>query len=202
MKKTLSGIIAIFGVIGISASIITNIIDNPMTPILSGLRVFRFFTLQSNLIVVIYFSALFILNKRTTRVFDDWLGGVTIYISITFIVFAFFLQGDWHPTGLEFINNIFSHYIVPLSVICFLIYYRYDYQFKVSHLKLWVIYPLLYLVFVLIHGSITLDYIYPFFNIVNHGWLYFFIFSLGLIVLFVILLFGTVYLTKKKSVNH
>lgn len=199
MKKAFSLIIVIAGTIGVLSTMIGSAIDNPTMPLLSSLQTLRYFTIQSNLIVVVYFWLLFSLKLDKNKKFNDMLGGVTVYITITFIVFAIMLARTWNPVGISQVGNILNHYIVPLLTIGFLIQFRKEYHFSFSNIKFWIIYPLIYGIFVLIHGAITLDYLYPFFEIDTNGIWYFLISVFTIIILFFFLSCSFIYLTKKKK---
>ena len=199
MKKAFTLTIVVLGTIGVLSTMIGSAIDNPGSPLISALQTFRYFTIQSNLIVIVYFWLIFSLKLDKNKKFNDFLGGVTVYITITFLVFAIMLAGTWNPNGVSQLGNILNHYITPLLTIGFLVWYRQEYNFEFSNIKKWIIYPLLYVVFVLIHGSITSDYIYPFFEVDTLGIWYFLISVFSIVTLFLILSSSLVFLTKKNK---
>ena len=169
MKKYLASTIVIVVTIGLLINIVVESISVDPINILKGFGLFRYYTLQSNLIVCLYFSAFLIGKWNKNDLFNRFIGGVVIYVTVTFIVFAIFIQPTYHPTGWNIVSNILLHYISPVLTIGFITMYRKEYLFQKKDVKYWIVYPSLYLVFLVIYGSITNDYLYPFFQVENVG---------------------------------
>lgn len=199
MKRKIALLIATLGSIGVLSTMIGSALDNPLTPFGSALGTLRYFTIQSNIIVIVYFWLLFLLKFDKHKKFNDSFGGVTVYISITFIVFAIMLARTWNPSGISQVGNILNHYVVPLLTLGYLIWFRKSYNFRLSNIKSWIIYPILYVIFVLIHGAFTQDYLYPFFEIDTIKIGYFLLAFLGIVTLFFILSISYIFLTKNKD---
>ncbi len=143
MKGKASLIITIFGILGILFILINNVLDNPATPIISGLGIFRHFTILSNLLIVIYFWLLFSLKLDKSKRFKKLLGDVAVYITVTGIVFAIILQKDFNPIGFKKLGSIICHYVTPVLTVGFLVYYRKDYHFSFKDFLRWLIFPLI-----------------------------------------------------------
>ena len=199
MKRKMALFIVIIGTLGILFTLIFHVLDNPATPLASGLGIFKYFTILSNLIVVIYFWLLFSLKLDKSEVFNKWFGGVTVYITITGMVFVIILQNGFQQIGFDKIGSIICHYIMPILTVGFLIYYRKEYKFCFKDIFIWIAFPILYIIFVLIRGSITNDYIYPFFELNSLGIGLFSIYLLAIVTFFGILSTGLVYLTAQKK---
>lgn len=200
MKRKLSLLIVVSGTLGILFNIANVLLENPSNPLLAGLGIFRYFTLLSNLLVVIYFWILFSLNKLDNKnSFKRWLGAVTVYITITFIVFFLFLQPTYTPVGFAKASSILCHYVTPVLTIGFMIYYQKDYKFNFKDILYWIVFPIVYVVFVLVYGGFTGDYFYPFLQLNYLGVTKFILNFIGLLVFFSFLSFGIVLLTKHKK---
>ena len=200
MKKYIAAFIVFFTAFGIVVEVLTASFEDGST-FFTGFRLFRYYTIQSNLIVAIYFSALLSNKYRNSLLFKKILGGVTVYVTITFIIFAVMLQKDFHPQGINFVTNIFLHYLVPILTMFFLIYYRKEYSFNYRDTVLWMIYPLIYILFMVIYGSITGDYLYPFFDVAVVGISGLIIAIIGLIIFFIIMSFLYVKIVSKKELT-
>ncbi len=168
------------------------IADSGSISISSGVKVlssYRYFTMQTNLFVLIWWSlALIYFNNSTvmTRLHGPVKGAITIYISVTFIVFATVLSPIYHPTGFDAFSNIVLHYLVPVFFILdWFVTERVDYQLK--SLPVWLLYPILYLGFSQVHGVLTTSYLYPFLNSKDLGLVRFFVSISILLVLFIVL---------------
>lgn len=199
MKRKFALIIAVLGTLGILFTLIYHMFDNPSTPLASGLEIFRYFTILSNLIVAIYFWLLFSLNLDKNSLFKKLLGGVAVYITITGVVFALFLQADFQQFGLDKVGSIISHYIIPILTVGFLLFFREDYNFSFKDIIKWSIFPIGYIIFLLIRGSVTSDYIYPFLELDSLGFGLFTLYFIVLIAFFGILSIGVVCLTRIKK---
>lgn len=201
MKKIIALIIALFGSTGILIDTIMYATEDGIN-ILKGIEIFKYFTIQSNLFVVIIciiFALELFKDKKTESIF---IGGTLLYILITLIVFFIFLRPIWHPTGIRYVANLLLHYIVPIGYFGFVVYYRHDYSFEVGDIKYWIIYPILYTVMVLIVGPLTGDYIYPFFNIPEVGVMGFVFMFVSILVLFLILSILIVKIVSKSTFTN
>ncbi len=168
------------------------------TNVLSALKYLLYFTVQCNIIVFIYFLLLFMGRKRDQDKFHIMFGGVLLYIFITMTVFILFLQRLYFPTGARVYGNLFSHYITPTLVIVYYFRQRDYYLFKMEHIKLWIIYPLLYMIIAVVFGMITGDYLYPFFQIDIVGISGLIISVITLVFFFLVLSFSLVKMVSKE----
>ena len=203
MKKKAQIFISILAFLGISFTLTeVMFLSNPSHPLLEGMDMFRYFTIQSNFIVGGYFLLAALHPIKNNPSFQKILGGVMIYITITFFVYMILLEPIYSPQGLQLVGSILCHYITPILVIAYTMFYKNDYHFVNKDIKLWIIYPLVYLLFLLLHGLITNDYIYPFFQVSNVGVIGLIIVVLFMVVFFLIMSFLLVkILSKSKNVN-
>ncbi|MCK5761827.1 MAG: Pr6Pr family membrane protein, partial [Candidatus Izimaplasma sp.] len=155
MKKKLILAITISSILGILFDVMVHVFIEPS--LVLTIKLFLYFTIQSNLIVFIYFLLLAIDENRDQGKYKTMFGGVLIYIFITMSVFIIFLQAIFHPTGLAFLGNMFVHYITPSLVITYFIIERKNYNFVFKDILLWLIYPLTYIAFIIVFGLLTGD---------------------------------------------
>ena len=129
------------------------------------IRYFSFFTILTNLIVAIYFTwLLFRKNNEVTSLpkRNNNLTAVTVYILVVGLVYQVVLRSLWHPEGLQKLVDELLHTIIPAAVLIFwLVYQNFD-RLKWKSILSWLIYPLVYLVYVLIRGKSSGYYPYPF----------------------------------------
>lgn len=200
MKVRLKVIISILAYVGIVITVLNNSFSEGFK-IGEGLNMFRYFTIQSNLIVGSYFSMSLINSVKDNKLFKKMLGGVTVYITITCLVFVVFLEARYEHTGIGHLSNLIVHYIVPVLTIVFLTIYRRDYSFEAKDIGKWVVYPLSYIVFVQIFGRVTGDYIYPFFEVDNIGVIGLIKSVVLLVLFFMFLSFLTMKIVSKKELT-
>ena len=199
MKKNWRLLIVLVGSIGILSFVLNEVFTvNPNSP-LSSLNIFKYFTVQSNLVAVIYFCMLIVLKIDHRNVkWKNLIGGVMIYTTITFLIFSIMLEGLWVERGLAKVGSISLHYVNPIMIIGYVVYFRNDYDFKLKDSLIWVIYPVFYLLFLVFWGFFTTDFLYPFFQVSSVGVLGLFISIVGLIGLFFVLSFIVVKILSKK----
>lgn len=155
-------------------TIITGAFINSIT---SGLPLvwlvsFKYYTMQTNLMVTIWFTlAIFWYNKPESleKIMGPLKGAFTLYITTTFIFFAILLQIFYHPTGWAAFSNIILHYLIPIAFIIDWVLTETKLKYKWNYLLYWTIYPIGYLVFAFIHGTFTSDYLYSFLDISRIG---------------------------------
>lgn len=157
--------------------------------IISGIQtkwISPMFTIQSNIGVFIWlcFAVLFdnkpdLLNK----IRGVFRGAVTLYITVTFLVFAILLQGS----GYFSYESLILHYIVPIGFIIDWILTERDVNYRWSFLLIWIIYPIVYLVLTMIEGAKSGFYPYFFLDIGVLGLGMFIMWVLILVAVFVIL---------------
>ncbi len=112
-------------------------------------ELFSFFTIQSNVLCLIMFT--FNLKKESPPLFR---GLVTVCITLTFLVFHFLLR----PAGLTMDNlgnlanmsTTFAHYLVPACIWTEYIFFSEKGKMKLLYPFIWIIYPLLYVAYILL----------------------------------------------------
>ncbi len=130
-------------------------------------RFFSFFTILTNTIVALFFTGQVLNVGRTYR--PGILSAVTVYIFIVGIVYQVLLRHIWEPHGLQLVVDEILHTINPLIVLLYWYLYEEKSLVKYSQIKGWLAYPLAYLVYIMIRGSFSGFYPYPFINVAQIG---------------------------------
>jgi hypothetical protein len=136
-------------------------------------RFFSFFTVLTNLLVAIYFTVSWLTPNSGLGHFFARPGVFTataVYIVIVGLVYQLILRGIWHPTGLQRLVDELLHSVMPLY---FLIYWFTGLAPKTVHWRQqfsWLIYPLVYLIFILLRGAVANYYPYPFVDVMQLGY--------------------------------
>jgi hypothetical protein len=134
---------------------------------------FSFFTILTNLIVAICSTILLTANKasllysffsKTTA-----LTAIAVYILIVGIIFNVMLRPIIHMNGIQEISSDLLHVAAPLLFLIYWIKYVPKENMKKQFAFVWLIYPVIYIVYTIIHGWITGFYPYPFINISKLG---------------------------------
>lgn len=152
----------------------------------TNIRFFSFFTILSNLLVAIYFSVQLV-KTGSAFVFSQKpgvLSALTVYIFIVGLVYQVILRGLWHPTGLQRLVDELLHSLIPLEVILYWYYVETKSNLNYKMIGVWLLYPICYLSWILLRGSVSGFYPYPFMNVSTLGLTQVLINSLVLTLLF------------------
>ncbi|HSX01858.1 MAG TPA: Pr6Pr family membrane protein [Candidatus Saccharimonadia bacterium] len=132
-----------------------------------GLNFFSYFTIQSNIycaIMLVMGAALIASNKPYGPWFTFLRGGMVINMAITALVYALLLQhASAAHAGLQWSwQNFIAHQLAPAFVAIEWLVWAPKYQISWRQSFLWLIYPVLWLIYTFIHAAITGWYPYPF----------------------------------------
>ena len=114
----------------------------------------RYFTILSNIIVVIFFIFLVINCKKNS---PHLKGAITMAITVTFLIFHFMLR----PTLFDMANsefnmyspaNLLMHYIIPIMTILDWLIFDIKGQYKWYDPIIWLLIPLAYFIIMSING--------------------------------------------------
>lgn len=136
------------------------------------IRFFSFFTILTNSLVAIYFTCIAVKIKDGSASIihkPGTLTAITVYIFIVGLIYQIVLRPLWQPTGFQKIVDELLHTLIPVMVVIY--WYFYETKSLVSYHQIpkWLIYPITYLLFILIRGGFSGFYPYPFVNVDNLG---------------------------------
>lgn len=132
------------------------------------IRYFSFFTILTNLIVVLCSSILFFKSTAGNRegffYKPSTLTAITVYITIVGVVYNAILRFLWQPKGLQYITDELLHTVIPIMFILMWLLFVPKKGMKFTDAFTWLIYPFVYLIYIAIRGQVTGEYPYPFIN--------------------------------------
>jgi len=193
MKRKLTLFLAILGWIAVMLQFYLMMENRTVSKLESIIRFFSYFTILSNLILAISFSVQ-TFQKETIKILTP----VTVYITIVGLVYQILLRHTWSPTGLQRIVDELLHSIIPgLAVIYWFLYE--DNKLKYNQIPKWLIFPLVYLFYILIRGNYSGFYPYPFVDVSKFGLNQVLINSGLLIVVFVLFCVIFIWIKKLKA---
>ena len=137
------------------------------------LRFFAFFTIDTNIIIALCFTFIFLGSKyRLGRFFSkaSTLTAITVYITIVGIVYNVILRSLWEPQGTQKLIDELLHSVIPALFIIFWLIFVPIEQLKWKNAFPWLIYPIAYMTYTIIHGAITKFYPYPFVDVNDLGY--------------------------------
>ncbi|MDB5160405.1 MAG: hypothetical protein JWO99_668 [Candidatus Saccharibacteria bacterium] len=134
---------------------------------------FSFFTIEANIIAAVIFlvSAFFVFAGKKSTKLDFFRGAATFYMVVTGIVFSVLLSGieGVDLTAVPW-DNVVLHYIIPIAIALDWITDSPSRRIAFKKSLLWLVFPLVYLIYSLIRGPIVGFYPYPFLNPANGGY--------------------------------
>lgn len=190
MRRNLSIIFALIGWFAVITQYIL-ILNASITGFTdTTIRFFSFFTILTNSLVAIYFTQQVFLNDYRNKLFLNFPGSltaITVYIFVVGLVYQIILRPTHSPKGMDMVVNELLHSLMPLLVLLFWYLYEEKAMIKWKSLLSWLIYPFIYIVFILIRGAFSNYYPYPFINVLNIGLKAVLINSFLLMVLFMLI---------------
>lgn len=172
MKRNLAIIGAATGWFAVITQLVL-MMNNRVLPVAETLtRFFSYFTILTNILVAVYYSVLATGGDRWyARVqAPGFLTALTVYITVVGSVYQVLLGGLWDPQGTQMLVDELLHSVVPLYTILFWILYEQKAAVSWAQIPRWLIYPLSYLVYILIRGSLSGFYPYPFVDVTQLGY--------------------------------
>ncbi|MGP3533342.1 Pr6Pr family membrane protein [Microbacterium sp. RD1] len=132
-------------------------------------RLFSFFTIQSNLFVLGTSIALAVSIRRDGRMWRILRLDALLGIIITGLVYETILAPLVHLEGWAFVATIGFHYISPWATLIGWLVFGPRPRMSWGTFALAFIWPVLWLVYTFVHGAVTGWYPYPFLNVTEIG---------------------------------
>lgn len=114
-------------------------------------------------------------------------GAITVYIATVGITYNIILRNLIILEGFSILANELLHVVVPVLYVIYWFLFAAKARLKWSEIYYWIIYPLIYLIYILIRGAISGYYPYPFVDVGRLGYSNVVINSSGMIAGFIIL---------------
>ena len=168
------------------------------------IRFFSFFTILTNILVAVCLTSVVVRDKRKEDFFSSpiTLSAITVYILIVGLVYNLVLRSTWSPQGLQMLVDELLHAVIPVFVFVFwLLFVRKD-ELKGGIVYRWLLFPFAYLIFILLRGSSSGFYPYPFINVPVIGYTKVInntLILMGVFLLFSFLLVGLAKLLLRKQ---
>jgi len=163
------------------------------------IRFFSFYTILTNILVALCFTIL--LTGTTSRAGHFFgqsknLTAIAVYIGMVGIVYNLILRFLWKPQGLQRVVDELLHVVTPLLFISYWLLIVSKQTLNWKDVFPWLVYPLVYVVVILVRGAVSGFYPYPFINVGKLGYPRVLFNSLGLFLLFLIFSLFLVALAK------
>ena len=126
----------------------------------------RFFTVITNLLVAVTMTRV----ATGRRISPSLLAGLTLAIIFVGIIYATLLHGLVALSGLALVADVLLHYVVPIAMAVYWLAFAPKIGLAWRDAFLWCVYPLAYLFYVVLRGSVDGRYPYPFIDVTTLGY--------------------------------
>jgi len=126
----------------------------------------RFFTIITNLLVALTMTGV----ARGRRISPFIFAGLTLAIIFVGLVYATLLHGLVPLSGLALVADYLLHYVVPVAMALYWLAFAPKIGLELRDPLLWSVYPLAYLFYVVVRGSVDGRYPYPFIDVSDLGY--------------------------------
>jgi hypothetical protein len=135
------------------------------------IRVFSFFTVQSNLLSGIVSAQLAARRDRDGPVWRAFRLAALFGITVTGIVYSTVLAQIHEPNGFsETLVNTLFHYVVPIMMVVGWLAFGPRPRITTGTVLWSLLFPALWMVYTLVRGAIWKWYPYPFLDVTTHGY--------------------------------
>ena len=163
-----------------------------------------FFTITTNIIVAVCFTMILLFPQGKAGNFFSkpaTLTAITVYIVVVGIIYNFLLRGLLSPTGWARVADELLHVVSPILVLIFWLFATDKSKLAYKDAIIWLFYPLLYVVFIIIRGYFIHQYPYPFINVEELGYPKAILNTIFIIIFFYVLSVIMVYIGRKTIKN-
>lgn len=129
------------------------------------IKFFSYFTILTNLLVAMHYSVIvFASDSAISRFFSKHgsASAIAVYILVVGIIYNISLRSIWTFTGWGRISNELLHTVTPVYFLLYWLLIREKEKISFRVVVYWMIFPLCYLIYSLIRGTIVDSYPYPF----------------------------------------
>lgn len=166
-----------------------------------SIRFFSYFTIQTNLLIALILSYHAVIpNETSDKKFNKAgiLTALTVFITVVGAVYQIMLRPIWDPKGMFRLADELLHSLIPLMFITY--WYKFEEHHKVDYRQIayWLLFPLGYLIYTIIHGYYSGYYPYPFVNVSEIGMERVLLNSLILLFVFISLSMTYIFIGKRK----
>jgi hypothetical protein len=149
---------------------------------------FGYFTILTNFLVCISLTMTLIAPASSPGRFfarSDVTAGIATSILFVGVAYHLLLRNVWNPQGLNLVTNDLLHYVTPILFLAYWWFYFPKGALRWIYPVVWGLYPTVYLVYVLIRGTIIGSYPYGFIDPHAIGYQRTMVNAVGLLIAFI-----------------
>jgi hypothetical protein len=171
-QRRCAAVIAGLGWFGLSVQLYFNIQDGLVKNLVAGhlIDYFSFFTIETNLLVALVLT-IFCARPQGEQFLTrpSVKSALVVYIIIVGVVYAVLLRNLWHPHGVQFLADMVLHDAIPILYPFYWLAFLPKGSLRWSDPVWWLVFPVLYFLYSMLRGAAFGIYLYPFFDVAQHG---------------------------------
>jgi hypothetical protein len=206
MKKLIAIVIALLALFAVITQYFLMLENRTTSVVETTIRFFSFFTILANSIVAVYFVRKSVRKESTIELMNtdaNSTTAITVYISVVGLIYQILLRDLWNPKGMQELVDELLHSVIPVLVLLY--WFLYTEKSRLMYIRIfrWLLFPLVYLLYILARGQYAGFYPYPFVNVAELGLKQVLINALGVTFIFLgisaLLVSIAIAMVKKKS---
>lgn len=164
-RKAIFAIVAaVIGWVSLILQLILVMEDRIVSPAMALLRFFSYFTILTNLLAAIMFTAIAFGPESSLFRKSGAVTAITGYMAVVAVIYNTVLRGLVELQPLGQVLNELHHVILPIATLVFWLFFTPKAELKWKSTFPWLLYPIAYIAWVMIMGAWTGFYPYPFTN--------------------------------------
>lgn len=186
-RKTFRGFAGIVILVALIIAFVNQMVEPEIESYVGRVvRYFSYFTEYSNILVMLWFLNKSFFNERIKFLNKESVkGALTLYIIVAGIVFFLVLNKAWNQEGIAKLQSYILHGFAPITFILDWIIFDEKGNYKYKDIKLWIVFPIVYLFVALFIGKMIGVYPYPFLDLNKISILEFFNYLIYLVIAFI-----------------
>ena len=190
--------IGLFALVAQFALVVPAKLAEGSDPVSAVVYYFSFFTILTNALLVLVYLGAVVRGQRWLMLFRKPITRATAAATITLVgtYYHFMLAGLYQIEGLLALCVILMHYVAPVLYLVWFVLWNRTGTLRTNAIPAMLVYPIVYLVFILVRGALTSDYPYPSFDVGALGYGPVAAISVALLVVLVALSAGAIVIDR------
>ncbi len=134
---------------------------------------FSFFTILTNILVALVLTAVSsgLRAGWAQQVASESRQAATaVYITVVGVSYQLLLRKLWNPQGAQWLADVLLHSVVPLGYVVYWLFLAPRTRLRWKDVWGWLVYPAVYLMYILARGAVSGLYPYPFVDVNQLGY--------------------------------
>jgi hypothetical protein len=171
-----SGVAALVGWFALALQLYLILVQSPARGVAmvgTVITYFSFFTILTNILVAL------VLTAAASGLGGGWAQRVAspsseaataVYITVVGLAYQLLLRKLWNPQGAQWLADVLLHSVMPLGYVVYWLFLAPRTRLRWKDVWGWLVYPAVYLVYILARGAVSGVYPYPFVDVNLSGY--------------------------------